>query len=233
MRKWLSVDTRAGRQLLALFLIADAVFLIFHLRSAITGRYPGWLLQMDHGRPEVFAYILLGWTIIALLLLARRWKAMTLVGWAALVGFILLDDFGRLHERVGWWAWHRLSPQWQERLHEQALEILVLGAFGLVLGAFILLAHRRAEGRTRVLSGKILLWVMVIGFCAFGIDILTTRTEGALYQFFTALEDGGELLAISFLAAVCIGTWMSDAQRDGTDPVGLAAEAREPAREIV
>lgn len=223
--KWFSVDTRTGRQLLMLFLIAVGVFLVFHLRSVVTGGYPGWLLQMDHGRPEVFAYLLFGWTVVALLLLARRWRALILVGWAALVGFMLADDFMRLHEKVGWWAWHRLSPQWQARMHEQTLEILVLSAFAVVLGGFVLVAHRRAEGRARVLSGKVLAWVLAIGFFAFGVDLLSTRSEGALYQFFTILEDGGELVSVAFLAALVIGTWLEDSRSSAED---LAQVGREP-----
>lgn len=208
--KWLNVGTVAGRRILLLFLIADAVFLLFHVRSVATGRYPGWLLQADHGRPELFAYLMLGWTVIVLMLLARRWRASLLLGWAALVAFILLDDFLRLHERVGWWAWHRLSPDCQQRIHEQSLEIIVLAGFAAVLGIFIFAAHRRAEGQTRLLSTKLLIWVIAIGFFAFGVDLFSTRTSGLAYHVFTVLEDGGELVAISFLAATVIGTWLAE-----------------------
>ena len=87
---------------LAAMLFIDCAFVISsgiaELRGAPLDR---WHISFDGGFPEKFQY--LKWTILTVLLIGLFYQRRALIhlAWAALFGYLLIDDSMMLHERGG------------------------------------------------------------------------------------------------------------------------------------
>ena len=200
-------DTTPAATFLLLLISADLAFIVLHLVNVETG----WLrgvpisLEADGGLPETYQYIKTFW--IALSMASTFWR--TRVGlygaWAVVFSFLLIDDAGQIHERVGKWLGRSyqlpvafgLRP---EDIGEQLFAALV-GASMLALVGF---ASWRGSGQSKSVSRDILCLVVALAFVGVAVDALHVIAyvhRSLLAQVLLVIEDGGEMLVISALTA--------------------------------
>jgi hypothetical protein len=190
------------RALLALLLSVDLALILIHvlyMTGVIVTRL--YSIENDQGYAEFYQAIKQGWLALLMLLYARRSANFRYLVWSAIFFYVLLDDFLMVHERVGEAIVNTWQFEDQFGLRGQDFgELLVIGLAGLVL--LPLLARSLYSGNQRFRQDSLLLiagFVIYAGF-AIGVDIVHIFfLETSLSSFFGLLEDGGELMVITFL----------------------------------
>lgn len=177
---------------------------IFHDRTR-------WSLGIDGSYPEIFSYLKAGFAALLLFVLFARKRALTYVAWGVTLVFILLDDALELHERVGAalvdsGALPTLLGVRPELYAEAVLWLAVAPPLLLLIA----LGYRR-EPALRPLSRLLLGLLGALFFCGAVVDALHAAApyvENPTVRFFLArtilLEDGGELVVLSFFAALTL-----------------------------
>ena len=102
MRETLNLRDKTTTFLL-LLLTADTIFIILHIIHTYTD-YLGnsnFSIQKDRGYAEIFQYIKEFCIALLLLYLAIKRRNLLYLSWSALFGYVLLDDFLKIHERAG------------------------------------------------------------------------------------------------------------------------------------
>jgi hypothetical protein len=190
------------RALLALLLSIDLALILIHvlyMTGVIVTRL--YSIENDQGYAEFYQAIKQGWLALIMFLYALQSANLRYLAWSAIFCYILLDDFLMVHERVG----EAIVETWQIEdqlgLRGQDIgELMVFGVAGLLL--LPLLAVALYSGDQRFRRDSLLLiagFVLYAGF-AIGVDIVHIFfLETSLSSFFGLLEDGGELMLVSFL----------------------------------
>lgn len=182
---------------------------------------PLWSISIDWAIPETFNY--LKWLCIIVVLLLAYWRVShrLLLVLGLLFAVILLDDSMQLHEWVGEWtaAQAGLTDQAPKWLHA-ALEAIVFVAIGVigVLAIFLTwpTAPRELKHRLRPAAGIML----VIIFFGFFVDLLhAMMSDGLAKRIMSTVEDGGELIGISFLCAYIVRQFWAQPALDATGTV--------------
>jgi hypothetical protein len=160
----------------------------------------------------------------AFFMLYRRRRLRIYAVWSALFFVFLADDALKLHETGGSLLVHALGlrPLWGLRAQDFG-ELAALAPVYLGLLAALVWCFRGADRRARSLS---LATAVLIGVLAvFGVlgDMLHSWMNSGR-EFFAILEDGGEMLAMSALAALIWFELLGVPWRRG--PFGPAAAQR-------
>lgn len=164
---------------------------------------PRFLVTVERGYGELFQYfkgtLLAAWLVVVS---ARRQSRAAFVI-AAIVGWIVLDDAFMLHERSGLWLGRSLGiPSGLPLRPEDVGELALLGvAGGISLLALLLTWRARPAERPTVTAGGA--GLLVLGFFGVGLDLAHALTplEHWSRSTLAVVEDGGEMLALSGLAA--------------------------------
>jgi hypothetical protein len=228
----------AGRTVLLLLvamLLTDAVLMVTHLSHVAWGRPDSgwWDLRNDGGYGEFLQYVKSGWGALLLVVACGRLRRPLLLGWAAALVYLLLDDLLRLHETYGSELAKLLGLQkrWGESSGDLG-EMLYLGGVGFVLLGIAVVLHllsgpaaRRTSWRLAGLFGAL----VVVGV---GLDAAHVLVEGPslLDTLLSIMEDGGELVVLSFIVAYSLYLAAGDRQKSSVlNVAGVAAEQPEPA----
>lgn len=203
----LGSDRTAARGVLFLLLTAGAVLILLHVSLKVVGEPANMMfdLAFDRGYGEFFQYVQTIWAGAMLVLLAARRRAPVFAAWAAVCGFLLLDDWLQLHE---WFGPVFASIIGQGQSAVIVGELIWLGTVGALLFAGVAPLHLRAREEALRVSA-----VLVV---LFGLLVLFGVVVDAVHHAFlehpvlagplALLEDGGELivmsLIVSFLFAV-------------------------------
>lgn len=201
-----------------LLVLADAVLIAAHLSLKTIGEPSGfWFdLGVDRGYAEFFQYLKIGWSAALAILLWRRARNLVFAVWALVFAVYVTDDWFQLHERAGSEA-AALFPEVPAAWHVG--ELAMTGAVGVVLVALVWWTYRRADamGQRATLTLALLMSALV----AVGIVLDAVHhvllTGPAFDVPLTTLEDGGELLLMSVVAAYLLGTTFTatpDAERE-------------------
>jgi len=186
--------------LLLILLAADVAYVAMHLR------YPNarlFSLSAERSYSEVFQYMKEYWITGLLLLLAVRRQETVFVVWAALFGYLLVDDSRGLHERLGQALAgdDPLARVLGVRAQDIG-ELLVSGAAAAVFFAAIALAHRRASAGGRAESWCLVRLCIALAAFGIGVDIVhELLPPGGSYSLIAILEDGGEMVVMTFILA--------------------------------
>lgn len=160
----------------------------------------------------------------AFFMLYRRRGLRIYAVWSAMFLVFLADDALKLHEIVGSLLVHALGlrPLWGLRAQDFG-ELAALALFYPGLLAALVWCFRGADRRARSLSLAMALLIGVLAF--FGVlgDMLHSWMSSGR-EFFAILEDGGEMLAMSALAALICFELSGAPWRRG--PFGPAAAQR-------
>jgi hypothetical protein len=221
---------------LAVLLVADLLLIAASLeaqrRGWSDGRYRQWLLRVENGWPEQFAYAKQATSAALLFLLWRRTRSGVFAAWAAVFACVLVDDRLQVHERVGRILARQLPlPQEVAGLREQDLgELAVWGLAGVVPLVVVAVLHRRSSEHVRADSRGMA--VVVAGYAFFGVVVdqfHTLTLGGPLDRGLGVLEDGGELVLLSvavwYAAALLVAARRTGPALRGQDPARAPAEA--------
>lgn len=198
-------------RLLVVLLAVDAAFVLFHLLHH-GGVEPfadetRWLLDADHGYPEWFGYGKLAVAAVLLVLLARQGPRLLYLAWALVVVVVLIDDAGTVHERVGGDIASTLDLNDGLGLRARDFgELAVWAAAGTVLLVLLVVVHIGVVARERRRSAGIFACLLLLGLFGVVGDMLHMVLSGKARQIAGGAEDGGELVAISFLLVYV--TWL-------------------------
>lgn len=196
-----------GVLILGLLLVTDVVFIIgsvaFDLGLMADERLS---LGVDRGLPETWGYVQYVWSGLALGVLLWRRRDALYVALGVMVAYFLVDDASELHESVGSalrdsgrvGSVFGVDPQHVgELLFSATAAILLLGLVALAWPFAARAARRVAIG--------VLGCVAAMAFAGIVVDFVQPLIEAG-NPFLVLLEDGGELVAGSVLAAFLLTT---------------------------
>lgn len=205
----------------AVLLIIDALFVGMHLvqsRLSSDPSYEGffannsvWGLGMDGSFSELYMYLKAGAASLILLTLYSKRQTLTYLGWGLTFLFILLDDSLGLHEAFSTFLINNASlPKVQNIEGRHYAPLIFWGLVGLVLVGLIGLGYLR-EPRTRRLSRWFFISLGALFFCGGIVDTLRESAPDQtqpLVAYILArtiiIEDGGEMMTLSFFVALAL-----------------------------
>jgi hypothetical protein len=193
--------------LLLLLICTDLAFIVVHLVTVETGwlRGVGISLEAERGLPETYQYIKEFWAAVAMAFMFWRTRIRSYAGWSALFVFLLLDDAGQIHERVGAWLGRQYAlPGVLGLRPDDAGELLYAGMVGTFVVALVGLVHWRGGAQARRTSRDVLCLLVLFAIPGVFVDMLhvVAYLQGSLLaQVLLVVEDGGEMLVMSALVA--------------------------------
>lgn len=196
-----------ARTLLLLLIAADVAFILLHVLYVETDLLRGrpFSLEADNGVPEAFQYVKQFWVALCMLTLFRRTGQAVYAGWTIVFAFLLLDDAFQFHEQVGNWLGRQYSLPVAFGLRPDDVGELLFAS--VVGGATVLLigfGFWHGDADARIVSRDTALLVVMLAGLGVGVDILHVITyfkAPLLAQFLLIVEDGGEMLVVSVIAA--------------------------------
>ena len=193
--------------LLLLLIGADLTFIVLHLVNVETGwlRGAGISLEAEVGVPETYQYIKEFWITACMAAMFWRTRVRPYVGWAIVFTFLLLDDAGQIHERVGAWLAGRYAlPGVLGLRPADTGELLFAATVGAAVFALVGFAFWRGSEQTRRISRDVLCLLLVLSVPGVLVDMLHVVSylqRSQLAQVLLVIEDGGEMLVMSVLTA--------------------------------
>ena len=193
-------------------LIIDTFFLASHL--ALNFGYlenRAFHLEIDGGYPEIFQYLKLFACAAITLYVATSLTSPQRAILAALLLFLLFEDAVGLHEDVYLFGerYVHLQPVGPFSVHHlwELLYGIVTG--GLLVGIFIFSIFRTTDTSLRERLILILFLLLLLGAFGIFVDALhgifqEAKTSVYLESFFGLVEDWGEMLTISVMAALIL-----------------------------
>jgi hypothetical protein len=210
---------KATMSLLCLFILGDIVFILVHALHVWSPWFAayGFSIDADGGLAEMYQYLKLFWLAACLgvvFLQTRRWA---FVGWALFFGFLMFDDMLQLHERAGEVLGPKLgiAPVFGLRTEDYG-EIACALVLGLCAVGLVALTFRRGGPMARQVSADLLCLLAALALFAVFFDSLHTITHfraPALAPVLTLIEDGGEMIVVSFIAAYAFNVMKNSGRR--------------------
>lgn len=193
------VTAAAASRLLTIILAVDATLIFIHI-YVVSWTYhwdTTWAkIDQEDSISEAWENLKLILSGMALLLSASVTRRMAMLPLALCLLYLAVDNHFAIHERIG------------ERMVERSLlgEIVFSAALALTLAAIAALSAYLSSQRERGAVLAIVACLILFGGFAVGADAVhyIFHESPRLNQPLTLLEDGGELLAISALAAICV-----------------------------
>jgi hypothetical protein len=217
------------RGLLLVLLAIDFTLIVLygvhsvHLDGALAeaiARDDGFKIHKDRGYAELFEYAKLFVSSLGLGWLAWRERQLIYSIGSLLLSFLLFDNALRWHEDVGMWggdAFHLVGA-----MRGLSGEVVQAVYWGIIGGLFVLaglMAGRRADGKARYRARQIA-WG-VGGLALFGIAFDMIHSVVSMVQqsrvingLFAIIEDGGELIVLSWICAVVLSAVYQEQLRD-------------------
>jgi hypothetical protein len=201
-RSALGIDDPRLTGLLILLWATTAAFITVHLSNFFAGMpsSPLFDLGLERGYGEVFFQMLTGWAILLLLITAVRRHAGIFLIWAAAAAYLLIDDYFVIHERIG--GWFALNA----RLSAHLGELLWLTGIGAIVILAIAVAYRFARPDIRPITVIVADLFAALAFFGVVVDAIHAPFRGvpAVDLLFTAMEDGGETIAMSLMVVYLV-----------------------------
>jgi hypothetical protein len=148
--------------------------------------------------PDIFQYA--KQLVIALFLVYMAKKERVYAAWAAIFGYLLIDDIFMIHERIGQFLGNLIGDIEGIEISEVA-QSGYLVFLGIVLFGTALLIILRTQGETREVSIYLTVLLAVAAFFGVIVDIV----QGVVMSMFgisgivKIIEDGGEMLVMSVI----------------------------------
>jgi hypothetical protein len=190
-------------KLLGLLLLADLAFIFLHILHVYTSLLPStyYSLARDRGYGEFYQYLKEFWIFILFLILGVKHRKLLFVTYATLFLYLLIDDSFEFHENFG--AFIADMFQFQPQLGLRAIdfgEMAVTGFFGGLFAISITIFHYYSDNPTRAISKKIILMVILLFLFGVVLDMVEIVVDHNLVaSFLVILEEGGEMLVMSFI----------------------------------
>ena len=225
----------AGVLLFALLLLGDLALIVAHyvVGSLDSTAVKPFRINRDFSYGEMFGHLKEVWAIATLAAVALRERRPRMLGWAVLFAIVLADDLGRLHEQAAFWlADSGLTAAVGPVSAVSLGELLFFAALAPLLLAAAFLAATTRHPIDRRLAVDLGVLVVLLGGCAVGVDVVHAAAGGEPFGLWTLLEDGGEMVLLSAIAARCVVRFLtfgpSVPGRDAADPNDLSSAASPP-----
>ena len=196
-----------ARTWLVLLIAADLAFIVLHVIYTETSLLRGrpFSLEADNGIPEAYQYVKQFWVALCMGALFHRTRAIVYTGWTLVFAFLLMDDAFQFHEHFGQWLGEQYQlPAIFGLRPDDIGELLFAAAIGGVTVLLIGFGFWRGDSHARVVSRDMALLVIALAALGVGFDVahvITYFKAPALAQFLLILEDGGEMIVVSLMAA--------------------------------
>ena len=230
-------EVSSASVLLVLLALGDLAFIFIHvMRLTVPAVESGmYALDYDRGHAEFYQYIKLLWIIALFAALFARTRTAGFAAWGLLFAYLLLDDALAIHETVGGFVAQALPFAELAGLRAQDFgELAVSAAAGAVLLTLLAWAYARGRAAFRRVSRHIVLLLAALAFFGVAVDMLQSlfRYDGIVAPLLGIIEDGGEMLVMSFAVWYVFLLHRSDGNLSAPLPDALAAAARQ-ARSLV
>lgn len=214
------MTTAASSLLLRLLIAADLAFFVIHLvwLALPSPGHPAFALNTDLGYAEWFQYLKTFWMVVILIVLFRRTRAVFYLAWSFFWGYVLLDDSLRIHEQVGVWIAGHLSVLSGVQDAKDVGELAVYVVVGTLFLIPLVGAHTRAPRDQRdvalglaFFAGLFVLFSVVLDIVG-GLAGVLLSSRLVRYGF-DFLEDGGEMIVLSFAVSWLFARCVSETFR--------------------
>lgn len=175
-----------------------------------------FFMSQDGSFAEFLEYSLTAASAVMLFVLWLRTRALVYLTSAVLFVWMTLDNWGQVHEQLGFsfaadmpiFAWIPVHPN-------HLVETLVFGVIGLVWLAGMAVALRQADRRAAIHG--VLIALCIAGAAVFGVavDMVTSwgeHTPGVL-NLLAFIEDEGEFTMIVVMFALTVGIFDVESRR--------------------
>lgn len=213
-----------GAALVQLMVGTDLLLLFVHLMHMNTAYFSdaGYSLVAERGFAGVVQALQLMWITAILLQLFVRTRSLCYLGLVALFGYLALDDWFSLHERLGHELIAMLGLVERFGLRAQDLgELIVSAAAGTMLFGLILIGFLRADRVSRRVGRTVALLIGVLVAFGVGADMLhSLAMHSWMDEALLLVEEGGEMLSLSMICAYLFTVLTSGGgERRGQRPV--------------
>ena len=190
-------------RVLYLFLATDLAFMLLHLIYSYTGltTNPAFSLETDRGFSEIFQYVKEYWIAIVLGILAVKTGLFLYGTWSLLFFYLLFDDAAEIHERLGYIITNQFAIPGMFNLRGQDFgELAVTGIVALFFLLLISVTYQFSDYSSQKISKKLILMMFALAFCGIILDLVHIAFNSQMLDpLFMLLEDGGELVVMSFI----------------------------------
>lgn len=200
---------------IAVLLLVDLVFIGVHL-SHVYGPGPAskqwWDLGQDLSVAEIWQYLKLGGTAVALLALWRRHHQLVLLAWSGIFAFLTLDDSLQGHEKVG----GRIArffdiPDWENSpvgsvRGQDFGELAAAGIFVVPMLIALFIGLRQSGGSSRIFSWRMFVLSALLATAGVAVDFVVHAMDA---EWIFLIEDGTEMVAVSLIAWLVARVWTS------------------------
>ena len=198
-------DINTAAVLLLVLLGADIAFVLAHYLLT-TGVLDDALfsLELDRGYAEFFQYAKVLSIAITLLAVTARSRVVGYCVWALLFFYLLLDDAFQIHEDFGGYLASTLEFAPALGLRAQDFgELAVSMIAAVVFLSLLALFYISESGGFRKASRHLLLLLLALAFFGIFVDLLhvAVKMGWRITWLFGVIEDGGEMVAVSLMAA--------------------------------
>lgn len=208
-RAALGLDEPAVAGLLVLLWLTTAAFVAAHFGHRLLGApwHPFFDLGTDRGYAETFFQVITAWAVILLGVAAVSRRAPLVALFAISSAYLLVDDYFLVHEGMGvviaGWVGGEAAELVGSGMTVHLGEALYLGAVGVAVVMSFVVAYRAARPDVRRIALTLAALFAVLAFFGVVVDLLHALVAGPtlLDAAFTAVEDGGEIAAMSLIVA--------------------------------
>ena len=202
------MEIKKASKFLLILLGIDCFFILLSLLDRFSDlNFSNFLVQSDGLYAEKFQYLkFLGIAILSLCLAIRR-KAIQFFIFMIIPLYLYWDDSKSLHENFG----TKIANFLYEGSHIDTLisnfryqdigEIVYMTSVAFALLIIFLICYKLSDEFQKSFLKKILKLFFVFGFFALIVDSIHQLSGGFIYDLITIIEDGGEMIPISFMAA--------------------------------
>ncbi|TAD85712.1 MAG: hypothetical protein EAY70_00510 [Sphingomonadales bacterium] len=179
-----------------------------------------FFMSQDGSFAEFLEYALTSAAAVLLFVVWRRTRAMVYLTSAMLFVWMTLDNWGEVHEQLGFVFAADMPIFAAVPLHPNHLaETLVFGLIGLAWLAGMVAALRQADRRAAIHG--VLIAMCIAGAAVFGVavDMVTSWGEHTVRvtNLLAFIEDEGEFVMIIAMFALSVGIFDVEARRHGSD----------------
>ncbi|MBC8331548.1 MAG: hypothetical protein H8E28_06170 [Anaerolineae bacterium] len=209
---WIDLEKKEYRLLLSLLLI-DAAFIVAHILKFSTNLVSSYLfsLEQNKGYAEIYQDIKGVWIVALLVYLLIRRRKIFYAIWLLLFGFILLNNVMTFHESIAGSLSTNLMPfdwplSYKVKLGEMGLYMMI----GIPTLIFIGATYRKSAPEEQTVT-RALLWLFALLMVfALGVDLLHIGIRRIfdtqlVYEIMGGIEEGGEMVVMSFIYAYLFG----------------------------
>ena len=191
--------------LLGTFLLIDFIFLglHYHFQYETGDQFRDFLVDRDNSYAEWFQYVKFGVVLILLGFLITKYRKREYLFWFFLFFIFLLDDSIGLHERFGWHVSKLLG--YKDFYGLRAIdwgELTYVVVMGPLLFLFFVYSYKNGNKDYKKRTIDLTLFVGIFLFFGIVIDMIHSYFSGSpiLGRWLTIIEDGGEMITLSFMA---------------------------------